>query len=179
MPPTMPPLSNARDASFGGADSHRCGGCSRAPASSQEQMVSSVFSMHPAVQEHSRDDHLQVKPHQAQFTPSPRVTPRQAAAAPPPPVAVPETPALAPAPPAETVEAQEREAEAVLEKLRGGLRKRGAVGMTGLARNFRICDTDGSDKLSEDQARDLVAQLEPDREGLVNYAEYVNMMMSD
>ena len=43
----------------------------------------------------------------------------------------------------------------------------------------RALTTDGSDKLSEDQARDLVAQLEPDREGMVNYAEYVNMMMSD
>merc|ERR1712167_100589 len=43
----------------------------------------------------------------------------------------------------------------------------------------RALTTDGSDKLSEEQARDLVAQLEPDRDGLVNYKEYVNMMMSD
>mgnify|MGYP003313681429 FL=1 len=43
----------------------------------------------------------------------------------------------------------------------------------------RALTTDGSDKLSEEQARDLVAQLEPDRDGLVNYREYVNMMMSD
>ena len=43
----------------------------------------------------------------------------------------------------------------------------------------RALTTDGSDKLTEDQAHDLVSQLEPDRSGLINYSEYVNMMMSD
>ena len=37
----------------------------------------------------------------------------------------------------------------------------------------------GSDKLTDEQAHDLVSQLEPDRSGLINYSEYVNMMMSD
>mmetsp|Transcript_25575 Transcript_25575/g.42680 ORF Transcript_25575/g.42680 Transcript_25575/m.42680 type:complete len:151 (+) Transcript_25575:52-504(+) len=38
--------------------------------------------------------------------------------------------------------------------------------------------TYGSEKLSEDQAHELVSQLEVDPNGLINYNEYVNMMMS-
>ncbi|KDO15730.1 hypothetical protein SPRG_18727 [Saprolegnia parasitica CBS 223.65] len=38
--------------------------------------------------------------------------------------------------------------------------------------------TYGSDKISEEQARELICQLEPDSNGLVNYEEYVNMMMT-
>lgn len=44
---------------------------------------------------------------------------------------------------------------------------------------IRALTTDGTDKLTEEQAHDLVGQLEPDRNGLVNYAEYVDMMMTD
>lgn len=38
--------------------------------------------------------------------------------------------------------------------------------------------TYGAEKLTESQAQDLVSQLEVDSNGLINYAEYVNMMMS-
>lgn len=38
--------------------------------------------------------------------------------------------------------------------------------------------TYGSEKLTEDQARDLVSQLETDGNGMINFIDYVNMMMS-
>ena len=38
--------------------------------------------------------------------------------------------------------------------------------------------TYGTEKLSESQAADLISQLEPDHNGLINYVDYVNMMMS-
>jgi len=39
--------------------------------------------------------------------------------------------------------------------------------------------TYGSTKLSMEQAQELVSQLEPDANGMVNYTDYVNMMMND
>ena len=42
-------------------------------------------------------------------------------------------------------------AESVLEKMRAMLKKRGADGIQGLARNFRICDTNGSGQLDEEE----------------------------
>lgn len=39
-------------------------------------------------------------------------------------------------------------AEAIVERMRVMLKKRGADGIRGLARNFKICDTDGSGQLS-------------------------------
>ena len=38
--------------------------------------------------------------------------------------------------------------------------------------------TYGNEKLSEEAAHDLVSQLEVDMNGLINYNEYVSMMMS-
>jgi len=38
--------------------------------------------------------------------------------------------------------------------------------------------TYGVDKLTEEQAQDLVSQLETDSNGLINYSEYINMMMT-
>ena len=38
--------------------------------------------------------------------------------------------------------------------------------------------TYGSEKLTEEQAHDLVSQLDCDANGLINYVDYVNMMMS-
>lgn len=38
--------------------------------------------------------------------------------------------------------------------------------------------TYGVEKLTEDQAQDLVSQLEVDANGMINYIDYVNMMMS-
>ena len=45
----------------------------------------------------------------------------------------------------------ERDVEKIAEALRAALRSRGAVGIRGLARNFKICDTDGSRKLDRDE----------------------------
>ena len=42
----------------------------------------------------------------------------------------------------------------------------------------RALCTYGVDTLTEEQALDLVSQLEVDPNGLVNYEEYVNIMMS-
>jgi calmodulin len=39
--------------------------------------------------------------------------------------------------------------------------------------------TYGSDRLTEEQARELVAQLEPDSTGLIAYDEFVSIMMGD
>jgi len=44
---------------------------------------------------------------------------------------------------------------------------------------IRALCTYGSEKLSLEQATDLVAQLETDANGFINYNEYVNMMMSN
>ena len=44
---------------------------------------------------------------------------------------------------------------------------------------IRALTTYGSEKLTEEQAQELVSQLEPDQNGLINYLEYVNMMMND
>ena len=41
--------------------------------------------------------------------------------------------------------------EQTLEKMRHMLKKRGADGIQGLARNFRICDTNGSGQLDEEE----------------------------
>ena len=38
--------------------------------------------------------------------------------------------------------------------------------------------TYGTEKLTEDQAHELVGQLEVDAAGYINYSDYVNMMMS-
>ncbi len=43
---------------------------------------------------------------------------------------------------------------------------------------IRALSTYGTEKLSEDQARDLVSQLEVDSNGNINYEEYVAMMMA-
>ena len=43
----------------------------------------------------------------------------------------------------------------------------------------RALCTYGTEKLTKEQAAELVSQLEPDARGLINYEEYVNMMMAD
>ena len=43
----------------------------------------------------------------------------------------------------------------------------------------RALCTYGSEKLSEEQANDLVNQLEADPQGMINYEVYVDMLMSD
>ncbi|CBN74580.1 conserved unknown protein [Ectocarpus siliculosus] len=44
---------------------------------------------------------------------------------------------------------------------------------------MKALTTYGSEQLTEEQAHDLVSQLEPDHNGVVNYVEYINMMMND
>jgi len=39
--------------------------------------------------------------------------------------------------------------------------------------------TYGTEKLTDEQAQELVSQLEPDVNGMINYAEYVDMMMHE
>ena len=41
--------------------------------------------------------------------------------------------------------------ESILERLRANLKRRGAEGIQGLARNFRICDTNGSGQLDDEE----------------------------
>ena len=43
---------------------------------------------------------------------------------------------------------------------------------------LRALTTYGTDKLTQEQAEDLIKQLEPDENGMINYEEYVDMMMS-
>lgn len=42
----------------------------------------------------------------------------------------------------------------------------------------RALTTYGSEKLTEEQAQELVAQLEINDDGLINYVDYISMMMS-
>ncbi|KAJ1392812.1 hypothetical protein B484DRAFT_340641, partial [Ochromonadaceae sp. CCMP2298] len=51
-------------------------------------------------------------------------------------------------------------------------------GMIKAAALIKAICTYGTEKLSEDQAHELVSQLEVDASGHINYNEYVNMMMS-
>ena len=43
---------------------------------------------------------------------------------------------------------------------------------------LRALTTYGTDKLTKEQAEELIKQLEPDENGMINYEEYVDMMMS-
>ena len=49
--------------------------------------------------------------------------------------------------------------EQTLEKMRFMLKKRGADGIQGLARNFRICDTNGSGQLDEEELAKVCALI--------------------
>lgn len=41
---------------------------------------------------------------------------------------------------------------------------------------MKALTTYGSEQLTEEQAHDLVSQLEADHNGMVNYVEYINMV---
>ena len=41
----------------------------------------------------------------------------------------------------------------------------------------RALTTYGTEKLSVDEAQDLLSQIDPDNTGVINYVEYVNMMV--
>ena len=80
-------------------------------------------------------------------------------------------------------------AEGVVERMRVMLKKRGAEGIRGLARNFRICDTDGSGKLnvqelakcfalcklklSPEEVEAVFAYFDGDSSGLVSFEEFI------
>jgi len=80
-------------------------------------------------------------------------------------------------------------AEAIVEKMRTMLKKRGAEGIRGLARNFKICDTDGSGKLvleelakcirlcklslSADEVANLFAYFDAGGDGCVSFDEFI------
>lgn len=80
-------------------------------------------------------------------------------------------------------------AEAILERMRYMLKQRGAEGIKGLARNFKICDTDGSEMLNVDEltkccnmcklglsrpeVQELHAYFDTTGDGLVSFDEFV------
>lgn len=80
-------------------------------------------------------------------------------------------------------------AEGLIEQMKEKLKKRGAEGIRGLARNFRICDRDGSNKLdvpelgkccsmcklglSTDDVRALHGYFDSDGDGLVSFDEFI------
>ena len=83
----------------------------------------------------------------------------------------------------------EAEVERVMEVLRDKLKKRGAQGIRGLARNFKICDRDGSRSLDVqefskccsmcklglalDEVRTLFAFFDQGGDGLINFDEFL------
>lgn len=80
--------------------------------------------------------------------------------------------------------------DTLLEQFRTKLKGRGARGLIGLARQFKIIDDDGSGSLdfaefkkalkdfrleiSEDQARQLFTAFDPDRSGTIDYEEFLH-----
>eukprot|EP00743_Colponemidia_sp_Colp-15_P002531 GILK01002743.1.p1 GENE.GILK01002743.1~~GILK01002743.1.p1 ORF type:complete len:168 (-),score=33.75 GILK01002743.1:747-1214(-) len=44
---------------------------------------------------------------------------------------------------------------------------------------MKALTTYGTEKLTEDQAAELIAQVDTDQSGLINFNDYVNMMMTD
>lgn len=172
-----------------GAESASQGLNSGAPRSSRAQLASSVFDVDPSVKTGRMggdDDNVQTKPHRAPYQPP--------------------TPSPARAPSAPVVDVSDgandvpnrsspqflRDVESVLEAMRAALRARGAVGIRGLARNFQICDTDGSRKLDHDELRKclrlckidlqphefeaLFTHADSDGSGLVDYEEFLRVV---
>ena len=193
-------------------ESKRCGGSSGAPMNSRAQQVSTVFDVDPSVKSGRMggdDDEVQTKPHRVQHQAPRPVASREplvdlslgdieASGA----ASSPQAPQLQslqrpsllrrqssginrPAPTPQFF----RDVETTLEALRAALRARGAVGIRGLARNFKICDTDGSRKLdpeelakclrlckislSESELETLFAYVDADDSGLVDYDEFL------
>jgi calmodulin len=53
----------------------------------------------------------------------------------------------------------------------------GQSGMIKTENLVKALCTYGTEKLTEQQAKELIGQLEPDSNGCVNFVDYVNMMM--
>lgn len=85
-----------------------------------------------------------------------------------------------------------RDAESVLDSIRQALRARGAVGIRGLARNFKIVDTDRSGRLDHDEVQKLLrlckitlpqdafdtlfTHADSDGSGHVDYEEFLRLV---
>jgi calmodulin len=54
----------------------------------------------------------------------------------------------------------------------------GQNGMIKVEALIKALCTYGTEKLSEAQAKELISQLEADANGMVNFVDYVNMMMT-
>lgn len=83
-------------------------------------------------------------------------------------------------------------AESIVERMRVALKKRGAEGIRGLDRNFKICDTNGSGKLDEeelakcfrlckltlrsDEIATMVAYFDHSGDGLVSFEEFLRVI---
>lgn len=116
-------------------------------------MVSSVFNVDPTVKSGRMggdDDNVPTKPHQKPFKAPSAPQPVDISESRPALAELTRSPSgIAPALASPAIEVDQRAVEKILESLRVALRSRGAVGIRGLARNFQICDTDGSKKLDK------------------------------
>lgn len=186
-----------------GLDSSFQGMSSGAATNARDQMRSSVFNVDPSCMEGrvGGRDEVQTKPHNAsaRYLGENRGVPQ-------PPAAMMGLPPRPPNPPlteigrsptksrvevrAPVSAPDPQHVEMVLESLRGALRQRGAEGLQGLARNFRICDTNPKNgKLDADEVRKclrlcrielehddfaaLLSHLDGDGNGVVDYDEFL------
>ena len=177
-----------------------CGGFSGAAMNSVDQNRSTIFDVEPAVKKMSTgqlpksrvaEDEKLSNPYRQQYVPPPRPVSTMA----PGPVDISDmsiADPLAEAQARQMEEAKKFDVEATLENLRAALRARGAVGIRGLARNFQICDTDGSKKLDRDelakclrlckiqltaeQFDTLFDEADSDGSGLVDYDEFLKVV---
>ena len=133
--------------------SRAMGGASNAPRNAQQQMRSSVFDVDPTCgsgRVGGDDDDVCHKPHRTAYAPPPTRGPPEKL-----PVAgspsSPKRPPLARLPTGQFADNAPHDVASIVASMRRTLKARGAEGMTGLSRNFRICDTDGSRRLERDE----------------------------
>ena len=191
---------SSRSAAVGSQGGNQHGLSTGAARSAVDQMRSSVFDVDPSC--HGRgfgDDGLQTKPHNRdqRFLGENKKAPQPPPAMflhrgpPNPPLAEigrsPTKSSIDIRPPDNAPDPQH--VEMVLESLRAALRRRGAEGLKGLARNFRICDTNKSGKLDrdevskclrlcqiqleEDDFEALLTHLDSDGDRQVDYDEFL------
>ena len=144
---------------YDGDASTRCGGSTGAPRTAAAQNASTIFNYDPKMTDDETHSQRKGKKH----TLTDKVGSMRQLPVPPPAVAVPPSPAVAPPltkqrsslswqqQPPQQEPVQDAGPEPILDRLRAALKGRGAVGITGLSRNFRICDTSGDKKLSLDE----------------------------
>ena len=201
----------------------RMGLNSGAARNPHEQMRSTIFDQDPSVvstkmarRKGGDDDDLPIKPNRAAAPAAAAVDisdTTTAGGARPPSVSIPPTPGMAasasgrsPAPltrqstAASLVERQQEEgrnAEEILENMRVALKARGAVGISGLAKHFRIVDTEsgrgkGNGKLDREELtkclrlcklplernelEDLFTYIDDDSSGYLDYDEFLKAL---